>query len=357
MRALYNEISLILDKVNFDCLWKGFKRLDFALYNDEEVYLKDSVITKDNRFMGNTSIKFDDEYIAIWNVGDPTDVNPQILASKIVHEMFHGFQYINEECRFPNLFQLLDYPNNLRNYQLRHYENQLLVKAFKETDSTDKTNLLKEFFSIRKSRENLIGNIINCEYLTETQEGLAEYIGTKALKQISLSLYEERTNEYLDMLSNFNEHSFDIRRMGYFIGTILFLTLEDAKIDFYHDIKGCTETAYELATKNLVITDLENPIKADNIVFQAFNDYMVKKEKLFDDFLKNSSEPVNGNFLYYGSDPMNTYKLNNFIISKYFAILRNSDTNEDTYFYEAVMFELESDSSMKVVSYRKELNK
>ena len=36
LENIYFEIDKRLDKIDFDCLYKGFYRFQFALYNDEQ---------------------------------------------------------------------------------------------------------------------------------------------------------------------------------------------------------------------------------------------------------------------------------------------------------------------------------
>lgn len=72
MRELYNKVLNNLEKVNFEKLWSGFSRYEFALYSSKEVYFEDEVIPWDKRFIGNTAIKYKDRYIAIWNIEHST---------------------------------------------------------------------------------------------------------------------------------------------------------------------------------------------------------------------------------------------------------------------------------------------
>ena len=90
---MYFAVESYLSKINFDKLWKGFKPLKFALYNNDECFFDGKYIEKNENFLGNTSINYNGEMIAIWNVME--DISPIILCSKIIHEMFHGFQYMN----------------------------------------------------------------------------------------------------------------------------------------------------------------------------------------------------------------------------------------------------------------------
>jgi hypothetical protein len=44
--------------------------------------------------------------------------------------MFHVYQQQHGETRYPDDLELLAYPDDLNNYQIKMLENELLVKAF-----------------------------------------------------------------------------------------------------------------------------------------------------------------------------------------------------------------------------------
>ncbi|MBE6984252.1 MAG: hypothetical protein E7434_01320 [Ruminococcaceae bacterium] len=88
---LYHLVKAEVDKVDFSSLWDGFAPLRFALYDQELCCFDGEMIKKTNDFLANTAINYRGEWIAIWNVSD--EIDPKILASKMVHEMFHGFQH------------------------------------------------------------------------------------------------------------------------------------------------------------------------------------------------------------------------------------------------------------------------
>ena len=110
MRELFIELDQIIDKVDFGKIWNGFARYDFALYDEESVYLKSAVIPRVNRFLGNTAIEYDGAFIAIWSIEDTSTEDAEVLAADIVHEMFHAYQKEKGESRFPNDLKMLDYP-------------------------------------------------------------------------------------------------------------------------------------------------------------------------------------------------------------------------------------------------------
>ena len=90
LNELYYEINELLKKIDFNNLWDGFKPLKFALYNDKECFYNGEYIEKTDSFLANTSINYQGEVIAIWKVMEEMD--PILLTSKMVHEMYHGFQ-------------------------------------------------------------------------------------------------------------------------------------------------------------------------------------------------------------------------------------------------------------------------
>ena len=124
---LYNDIVDRLEKIDFNKLFPGFTRYEFALYSNETVYLKDNTIPWDNRFIGNTSIMYENNYIAIWNMDYSID-DIDIFTSKIIHEMFHAYQLEHNETRWPNEFEALDYQYEQANINMKANESLLLTQ-------------------------------------------------------------------------------------------------------------------------------------------------------------------------------------------------------------------------------------
>ena len=141
MHELYKKIDETIDSINFDKIWPGFSKFNFALYDKGYVYFKNETIPRDNRFLGNTSIEYNGEFIAIWHV-DNSHEDYQTLAANLVHEMFHAFQRTHNETRYPNDLKMLDYPDIIENYAIKHIENSFLVEAF----NCDNISTKKEFY-------------------------------------------------------------------------------------------------------------------------------------------------------------------------------------------------------------------
>ena len=78
MVELYKKVNDILNKIDFNSLFNGFKKYDFALYNSKSVCLNGIVFDYTDKFIGNTSIIYEDRYVAIWNIEEEMDLD--ILA-------------------------------------------------------------------------------------------------------------------------------------------------------------------------------------------------------------------------------------------------------------------------------------
>jgi len=330
MQKLHSAIDNILSKLDFDSIWRGFFKFDFALYNKDTVYFKNKEIPWDNRFLGNTAIDFDGKLIAIWSVDSPETEDPEFLAADIVHEMFHAYQKLNNETRFPSDLELLTYPDNLDNFQCKMVENDLLAKVL-----TEKSILaLKQFISIRKTRAYLIKDIIFQEYRAETLEGMAEYAGLAVLEQTNKEKFRTRLNAHLSRLTNPKDLLFNPRHLAYYTGAVLCYILKSLNVDFHHDFTE-SRTLFE------IISD-----RVENLVVD-FDKFMESKQKKFDDFLNNHSEAHQSDSFICGYDPMNMTRWGNKILCDHFVMLG------DQFIQGPVMLILHERSLNHVESYIK----
>ena len=226
LESLYFEVKNYIDQVDFSKLWRGFTPLKFALYTDNECFFDGAYIEKSSDFLANTSILYNGEWIAIWYMQE--EMNPIVLTSKIVHEMFHGFQRMNQECRFSDeLDALYNYKYEEDNLNLKVKENQLLSSLTTQFDKA----MFDEFLQIRKYRQDAFPYNYHYESCAEQIEGTANYVELYCLKQLSDELFAKR---FSAMRANVCDPGklFPVRVVCYDIGALLLYVMAENNIAF-----------------------------------------------------------------------------------------------------------------------------
>lgn len=347
-KRLVQRLASELDKIRFSAVWPEFKREPFAIYNNSGVWLEDGRIDWDERFMGNTSIRFNDGFLAIWRVDSPSDQDVEELAAGLAHEMFHAFQMSNGWVCFPNDLEALDYPYEAVNLQMKNLENQYLVQGLEERDERMKRCCLQRFIGLRKKREALIGGAIKNEYLAETVEGSAQYAGLMALRHINNKKHLHKLEQDKSKLKNPGNLLFDARRMSYYVGTLLIMLALELG---YRGIYGAgNKTVFER------IADSIEGIEPDDIVPEdwlkaAVRDHEKCLEGRLSDFFRLPRERICGRFEICGYDPMNMVKSGNEILCSNFIMLCGIPNGDKRLLHGPVVAELEEGSASRVVSY------
>ena len=337
----YAEVALILDKLNYNALFDGFRRYRFALYAGSEIVIDGRSMPYSSEFMGNTSIMFEGEYIAIWNMeSDPVE-DVERLAYCLVHEMFHCHQRANDEKRYPSDLDLLMYPDDIENYNAKYNENRYLADAYENRD----IECLKKFASIRAGRFARYPFMVHQEMKAETLEGMAEYIGLKALKQIAPEKYEAAVEDYLIKLRADSGLLFDIRRISYFAGTIYFLCLDE----FGFAVRNAFDpdkTAYE---QNNINTDgVTAEISKYDFIGKQYAEIMDSRTAELQEHMARS-EYTECYAVIYGYDPMNIFRVGDIIYCRHFVFLETKDGMKPI--YSAAALKLAEGSVKEVVGY------
>ncbi|MCF7924176.1 MAG: hypothetical protein K9L64_03605 [Candidatus Izimaplasma sp.] len=313
LNIIYENIEKIIKKIDFSKLWPGFYIHKFALYNDDKVIIDGNQIKKTEMFVGNTAIKYQGEYIAIWNLMGSMD--EEILASKIIHEMFHAFQYEQNESRFPDEFEtIFNYENNLENFQIKFLESEYLLNLDKEYSN----EIFNEFLNLRLQRRKKYSYQYNYESKIEIVEGMAQYIEVEALKQIDMDKYVNQLKQIKSRISTF-ENYFPIRIVSYDIGTLLIKILVDNKINFEKSLKNSNNLLLHKLFSTLKIKDIDLPLKKE--VDQVFKNDLEKLDAIIINAKKNHKERFEGEFTLKGFNVYNARYHKGFIYSKFFIIL------------------------------------
>lgn len=351
MRTLYHLVAETLERVNFPALFPSFHAFPFALYSQNTVYLPEGEIPYDNRFLGNTAIEFEGGFLAIWNVEEPQKENVTALASSLVHEMFHAFQRERGEQRYPYDLIGLDYPRTTEVLTAKAAEYALLREAFHETDVFKKRETLLRFMAWRKHRQGWMGDIVLQEFLTETAEGMAEYVSLKALVELSEPLYRATTERHLKSLSLDAPTALDMRRLAYASGSLFLLALDGAGLSFAHEVGEEKRTVFELVSEKVAP---KAPPAPQSGIAETANEkvrtYECNIEEKFNQFKTLAVEKTEGKFFICGYDPMNMVKQNGKVLCSHFIMLKNAG-GETLFIKGPVLLHMKSGSHNEVTAY------
>lgn len=337
----YASVNAILDMIDFNALFDGFHKYRFALYNSKEIIIDGKAIPFQEGFRGNTAMLYEGEYIAIWNMEfDPVD-DPERLAYCLTHEMFHCHQHMNNETRYPSDFELLNYPNDVENFIKKYNENRYLADAYERHD----IELLRRFAYIREIRYKTYPSMVCQEWKTETLEGMAEYIGLKALEHINAEKYHAVVNDYLGKLRAESYLLFDVRRISYYVGAIFFLCLEQFGFSI-NNVFGSKQTAYE--QNSIDITEVTAEVLPYDFILSNYTQFINEKESKIKEHIEHSKYIESHAFIC-GYDPMNMFRVGDIVYCSHFVCL---DENGDIKMINsAVALKMAEGSNQKVIGY------
>lgn len=319
MRKLYEMVSKRLDQVDFGRIYPGFHRFPFALYNDENIWLEDREIPQQG-FFGNTAIEFEGRQMAIWKVtGNIDETDPELLASNIVHEMFHAFQNEqNMSDRWPDDMKMMMYPSDADNYLVKQHENIMLADAI-GADFEEKVELYRTVLASRKLREQKIGSFFEQEFLIEQWEGVAESCGMLALKQLSPEKFARKLEDYRNIVRR-GDFLFDVRKNAYFTGTLMRLLRDEI---------GDTDST--------ISTRLETTLS--------------ERRKKIDTFMSEKRTRTEAVGFICGYDPMNQFRVGDLILAQNLICIRTDE--EMVSVNGEVLVEMQPGSPNRTVGYWK----
>ena len=224
LEALHAQVKQAILSLDFNAIWPGFKPLRFALYDNEICCFDGHYIDKIDEFCANTSIVYQGEQIAIWMLQQEMEI--PVLASKIVHEMFHGYQNIMGWDCWPNeLEALYKYEYNAENLSLKLHENRLLLALLEHFDDS----VLKELLAHRKIRSMRFPYEFSYESKVEEIEGTANYVEWQALKQLDENKADELVKQMHARMTK-AEYLFPVRISCYYSGALMIDALRHAEM-------------------------------------------------------------------------------------------------------------------------------
>ncbi|MDA2164567.1 peptide ABC transporter permease [Bacillus pacificus] len=282
MNNILNRIKQDVDLDLLNGLWPGFKRAAFALYDDEHVYvfhhplfLKDNdeyrVLKWDEQFKGDTCILFKDYPTAIVNMNRYKDYAS--LLAIVVHELFHCYQYLHKESRFPNESLGFQYPITEENIELRNRERICLYDAVHCKTQAEKNNYIKQFIELREQRASFMKEeFIAYECMVESIEGPAWYVEMNAYIAVCKNDPSETLRKYSGFILDAYDANCNIRKSCYSSGMLLCLILDEILPEWKMSFFNSDKSLYTFLKQNInVVLSLNNEIAISKETKQIFH--------------------------------------------------------------------------------------
>lgn len=343
---ILHYLNRYINNTVLNSIWKNFEPSPFALYNNEKVYLINLSIKPDKqyveeegviifdwdkRFFGNTAIKYNQEYIAIWNLDyTPPTISREKLYASIVHEMFHAYQQKCGDRRYGNELIFTKYPFTTSNIAKRFHERRYLVSAVLEENERLKKDCISKFISYRESRRKDIGNFLDYELGQESREGTARYVECQAHEYLSSIPHKYLISKYGDDLWNYPKDFTNFRASCYSSGFYICLLLDEFCPRWTEDYMSSEEYLYDFFKAKMKI-GFDEEVEVNNY---EIAEYMIAedrklKDKRIKDFFSSDGYKIElfADFKLAGFDPMNIVCKNNFILHKNFFGFLVGDRN------------------------------
>lgn len=305
LQETYTAIVKRMEQIDFGKLWPGFHSFSFGLFDETNACTDGSVMNRPDEFHANTAIEYDGRLLAIWNlIEEDSDID--LLTANIIHEMFHAYQMEQGEKRFGDDLEVMMHPAGQEVLLLKHTENQLLLQ------SLDNVSVFEHFIQIRRCRRRMSEETVNYELAIETIEGMAEYVGLKALNQIAPEKYQQKVQRHEEKLKNVS-HLLDMRKLAYSSGIILLLAAEKQGISVFHRLGLEKRNIFEIISDQ--VSD-----ESSQILQTYMNEQYCEREKKIRNVLQHSTM-MEGSFEIRGYDPMNMFRQGDYIYGKHFWLL------------------------------------
>ncbi|MFE4430795.1 hypothetical protein ACFRH9_28105 [Peribacillus butanolivorans] len=339
MNKYLNRISKDLVNANLDNYWSGFESVAYALYDKSYVYLFNhprmkknqqnnyQILNWDEQFNGCTLILYNDYPTAIVNIELYEDYKS--LYSILVHELFHGFQYVKGETRFTNEIMGITYPLSKENVELRNQERTNLFSAVLENNIIKKKLYLNTFIALREKRAAKFNNYLLYENLIETIEGPALYVELKAYSEKTPIAYKSVLKKYGQHLMDKYESTSDIRKSCYSSGLFMCLLLDEFSPGWKESFWGKEETLYDifkqLSDDFIKISNVEISPETEEVINFAIQN----RKNTFKNFEQQKGIHlfIEGEITAKSFDPMNIVPFENSLLHKNFIKVRIN--NED----------------------------
>jgi hypothetical protein len=332
---LYDQVKQRIDTVNFDMLWQGFRPTSFALYSEDQCFLNGKYIEKTHQFIANTSIAFEGEYIAIWNVTS-LPKNLDQFTSLIIHEMFHTHQNMNQETRYADEKKaLIQYKYDLENLSLKLQEAQILQSLIEDNDMS----LWNSLISNRAYRNKKFPYEYEYEACIEQIEGSAHYVELKALEQLNYELAQIGWKHLIDKVLDHTQY-FPIRIISYSIGALMLRCINKISLLNPHTFSN---QPFSIQIIEGISSDIEN-VSIEPLIQQTLSEYQKETKNIINNALTKNEVVLSGIYPLVSLNIYNARYFESFATSTHFVAY--NDGEEIKVLYGNFVVQLDEESNI-----------
>ena len=307
----YRVLDRYVSSVDFAALWPGFQRIKFAVYDEKECVLDGQKVEKTADFCANTAIEYRGETVAIWQMSGE-NVDGAVLASKIIHEMFHGFQTLSGETRYPDELEALrSYRYSAENLSIKLDEGQLTAELLENYRAEGLSRLL----ALRALRRERFPGEFDYEGRVEQIEGSARFVELAALGQLSPEKAGKAWKRLGQTIAR-PESYFPVRAACYDVGAALFrLLMEHTGLD----VRGFSPwPEMEAALEGVAPCDPPAPRPDVRVCLEA---YQAETRRVVTQALARNEIALEGPIPLLSVNTYDARRLGPYVTSTYFVLL------------------------------------
>ena len=295
-------------------IWPGFAPLKFALFDEKRCFFDGRYIEKTDDFCANTAISYQGETIATWRVEG--ELSLPVLVSKLVHEMFHGFQRLQGwDC----------WADELEALSLKLRENALLCALLAGHRAGD----YRELLSHRRRRWEQYPYETGYESRVEEIEGSAAYVEWMVLQQLDAARAKDFTARMCSSVTD-PKALLPIRISCYDTGALLFHAMAAAGDDPF---TPAARPAILTVQKSVPPSDGAFPGKAVcmQAAADAINAYQQTSAAMVRAALDKHAVALEGPAELLGLNIYDARRVGNALTSRYFLMVRQAGAEKTLY--------------------------
>lgn len=338
MTIPFDKFSVDNVKQELQKIWPNFEIAAYALYDSERVYLFNhpsylnepqgfKILPWNEQFAGSTVILFENYPTAIHQIDQNISLNKQF--SIIAHELFHAYQYLKNEKRFPNEVLGITYPLIKENMELRVKERSHLYEAVKSNSQEEMKKHLETFISIREQRKKFIGEYLSYETNIETVEGPAFFFELQTYLNSCESSFEKEIEEYSQFFLDPYKVNESTRiascSSGLFISICIDRLYKNWKDTFFQSKLSLYDQLKEYLPMTTYRTNIScNDEMLYDSIIQKINEFRMTQ---IQQYLEQNPYQVTilGNFKIKSFDPMNIITSGNLQLHNHFLSIETND--------------------------------